>query len=133
MYRAESSSFAILAVLTLGEMSGYGIRQHLEESLIFFWSESYGQIYPTLKKLAGNGLIKPAGKVAPGARARQTFAITEKGRRRLADWLGEPPRRQRHRDEFLLKLFFGRSAPAGAVCGHLRRHLAEERKVLATY
>jgi DNA-binding PadR family transcriptional regulator len=133
MTRTENTSYAILGILTLGEMSGYDIRRQLEESLIFFWSESYGQIYPALKRLAGEGLIAQAGAAGAGTRARHTFAITEKGRLRLARWLAEPPGHQRCRNEFLLKLFFGRSAPPGAICGHLRRHLAEERRVLETY
>jgi len=133
MSRTENTSYAILGILTMGAMSGYDIRRQLDESLIFFWSESYGQIYPALKRLAGEALIAPTGAAKAGTRARQTFAITDKGRLRLAQWLAELPGRQRYRNEFLLKLFFGRSAPPGAICGHLRRHLAEERRVLATY
>jgi PadR family transcriptional regulator AphA len=34
-------------------MSGYDIRKTVQESIRFFWSESYGQIYPALKRLGG--------------------------------------------------------------------------------
>jgi DNA-binding PadR family transcriptional regulator len=40
-------------MLSLRPMSGYDIRKTVQESIRFFWSESYGQIYPALKRLGG--------------------------------------------------------------------------------
>ena len=40
---------ALLGLLSLRPMSGYDIRQVISESIGYFWSESYGQIYPGLE------------------------------------------------------------------------------------
>ena len=49
---------ALLGLLSLGPMSGYDIRQLIPQSIGHFWSESYGQIYPGLKRLAAAGLVE---------------------------------------------------------------------------
>ncbi len=49
---------ALLGLLSLGPMSGYDIRQLISQSIGYFWSESYGQIYPGLKRLAAAGLVE---------------------------------------------------------------------------
>ncbi len=48
---------ALLGLLSLEPMSGYDIRQMISRSIGYFWSESYGQIYPGLKRLAAEGLV----------------------------------------------------------------------------
>ena len=47
----NSSRAAILGLLLMHDASGYDIRKLAEGSIGHFWSESYGQIYPTLKRL----------------------------------------------------------------------------------
>lgn len=133
MSRQESSRFAILGLLTIEPMSGYDLRQHFQESLIYFWSESYGRIYPTLKQLAKEGLVVPAKDAQSGKRERQVYTITSKGRDRLQVWLMQPPQPQPARSEFLLKLFLGRSVPSGALVEHIRRFRTQQEELLAMF
>ena len=49
---------ALLGLLSLGPMSGYDIRQLIPRSIGHFWSESYGQIYPGLKRLSAAGFVE---------------------------------------------------------------------------
>src|SRR5580658_2289456 len=54
--REKASRFAVLGMLSLGEkLSGYDIRKVISESTANFWSESYGNIYPVLKRLLAEG------------------------------------------------------------------------------
>ena len=53
-----STPNALLGLLSLGPMSGYDIRQLIPRSIGYFWNESYGQIYPGLKRLAAAGLVE---------------------------------------------------------------------------
>jgi PadR family transcriptional regulator, regulatory protein AphA len=133
MPRDESTSFALLGLLSIEPMSGYDMRRHLKDSMSYFWSESYGQIYPALKRLTAEGLIQPMAVKATGKRERQVYRIAPKGRANLKQWLGLLPRTLQPRDEFLLKLFLGSSAPEGAIANHIRVHKAEQEKSLATY
>jgi DNA-binding PadR family transcriptional regulator len=113
---------ALLGMLSLRPMSGYELRQTIEGSIGNFWSESYGQIYPTLKKLQMEGLVS----VAEGDRAgSKVYSLTHAGRARLLEWLTVMPRPQVERNELLLKLFFGNLQPVEQV----REQIAERRRV----
>jgi DNA-binding PadR family transcriptional regulator len=111
----------VLGALTLAPMSGYDLRAFFDESVRFFWTESYGQIYPILKQLADEGLVTPAPKRADGgAHPRRTvYAITPRGRAALARWLGEPVEHQVGRVEILLKLFFASQGTPAAARDHV--------------
>ena len=114
--RTRSTPYAVLGMLSVAPMSGYDIRKESESSIGYFWSESYGQIYPALKDLKSQGLIRRRAGRAAGGRDRHVYEITDKGREALALWRKEPPRPVTVRHELLLKLFFGRrDAPAGEL------------------
>jgi DNA-binding PadR family transcriptional regulator len=89
-------------------MSGYDIKKFYEKSVAGFWSESYGQIYPILKRLAEEGLATKSIQKQEGKPDRHIYAITEKGRRDLQRWLVAPTGRHIGRHEALLKLMFGK-------------------------
>ena len=113
---------ALLGMLSLGAMSGYELRQTIESSIGNFWSESYGQIYPTLKRLENDGFIA----VTEGERAgSKVYTLTESGQARLREWLGVMPKPQVERNELLLKLFFGNLQPVKQV----REQIAERRRI----
>ena len=114
-------------------MSGYDMRKELQQSLIYFWQESNGQIYPTLKRLTAQGLIARVPERERNRRERQVYTLTAEGRRRLRDWLAQAPKAQPVRNEFLMKLFLGHSAPAGACLEHIRRYRAEQEQLLAMF
>jgi PadR family transcriptional regulator AphA len=128
----STTVYAVLGLLNIEPMSGYDIRRNLEESLSYFWSESYGQIYPTLRKLEAVRQITPVKQAASDARRRKLYTITAAGRARLRSWLSEPPRPQPPRNELLLKLFFGREAAPGSCAAHIRRlRVQQERTATA--
>ena len=114
-------------------MSGYDIRKHFRESLAYLWNESYGQIYPALKRLADAGLITPVAAGHSGKRERQVYALKPQGRERLREWLALPPQKQPIRNELQLKLFLGHSAPPKALFEHVRRFRHEQEELLAMY
>ena len=109
--RPTRTSYAILGLLSLAPMSGYDLRKEVASSIGYFWSESYGQIYPALRELSAKGWIRRhAGRSGghEGARKRHVHEITERGRKALQAWRASPPREGPARNELLLKLFFGR-------------------------
>ncbi len=121
----QKTRFALLGMLTIQPMSGYDIRKTVDASIVHFWNESYGQIYPMLKDLARDGLIAPrAGGDA--SRNRQEYVITAKGRTALEAWLSAAPGRQLVRNELLLKLFFAGNAPLECSLSHVERFRAAE-------
>ena len=105
--KENKSKYAILSILSMGPMSGYDIKKTFEKSLSYFWSESYGQIYPILRNLAKQGLATRSIKKQTGKPDRHIYALTDKGQKVLKDWMIQPVGRQVGRHEILLKLFFG--------------------------
>jgi PadR family transcriptional regulator AphA len=113
------TAYVILGMLAIQDgQSGYDLRKGIESTVGNFWSESYGQLYPALKRLAADGLIVPAP--AFRKQRRQAWSITADGRISLRDWLALPFQNDPPRNEFLLKLFFGLEAPAGVTVAHIR-------------
>ncbi len=120
----------MLGALTLGPKSGYDLRQFFARNLGFFWSESFGQIYPILRTLSAEGLVE-AEPVAN--ERRRPYRITAAGRAVLSRWLVQPPAIEIGRVEVLLKLFFAGEAPPGAAQAHLQVVRAEHAQRLAQY
>ncbi|WP_040984174.1 PadR family transcriptional regulator [Oceanobacillus jeddahense] len=109
MKKYNDTTYAILGILTTNCRSGYEIKQFIDNSLNHFWKISYGQIYPTLKKLEQEELATIQAASREGKPDRKEYFLTEKGKEVLKDWLEQPLKQLPiERNEVLLKLFFGR-------------------------
>ncbi len=127
------TAYVLLGMLSIEpNQSGYQIRKAIESSVGYFWGESYGQIYPTLKQLAAEGLIVPVSSGSPPRKRRQGYALSEAGRACLREWLAQPFHNDPPRNEFLLKLFFGREAAPNISIAHIRELNERNRRALAT-
>lgn len=127
------TAYVILGILSIEpNKSGYDIRKAVESSVGNFWSESYGQIYPALKQLVAEGLIEPSQSTSGTRKRRQEYILTESGRASLREWLALPFQNDPPRNEFLLKLFFGREAAPGVSMGHVRELQEKNRRMLVT-
>lgn len=76
---------AILDVLTAAEangeqVNGYQIIQQISERSDGAWRPSPGSVYPTIQQLQDEGLVE-----TEGGRGRTTLALTEEGRRYVAE------------------------------------------------
>jgi DNA-binding PadR family transcriptional regulator len=120
----------LLGLLTISPMSGYDLGQTIRESVGRFWNESYGQIYPNLKKMAGDGLVTSKTERQKGKPDRHIYSITKKGREHLVKWLAVDPQPEIPRNELLLKLFFGAQTTPQVLIGYLERMVVSESAVL---
>jgi DNA-binding PadR family transcriptional regulator len=111
-------------------MSGYDIGLSIRASVGYFWNESYGQIYPNLKKLEAGGFASAKTERQKGKPDRRIYSITKTGRERLAKWLAVPPQPEVPRNELLLKLFFAAQVGPGIPIGYLERMAESERATL---
>jgi len=127
------TAYVILGMLSIEpNKSGYDIRKAVESSVGHFWNESYGQIYPALKRLVAEGLIVPSRSTTVPRQRRQEYSLTEAGHACLREWLALPFQNDPPRNEFLLKLFFGREAAPGVAIAHVRELQDRNRRMLAT-
>jgi DNA-binding PadR family transcriptional regulator len=125
---------SLLGVLSLGPMSGYEIRQFMERATANFWSESFGQIYPALKRMLADGLVEIVeDDCGEGHPAKKVYRLTATGELRLKEWLGVPVRPHKNRNELLLKLFFGSRAKSGMLAAHVESWRARYASDLERY
>ena len=129
----RTTANALLGLLSMGPMSGYDIRQTVSQSIGYFWSESYGQIYPALKRLADERLVLKKTERRKGGPDRHVYSLTRAGREQLQKWLELPAAREIPRNELLLKLFFGAQAPIKVSREHVQAYLKLQEGELKTF
>jgi PadR family transcriptional regulator AphA len=131
--RSSSSMEVLLGILAIEPMSGYDLGLTIRASVGHIWNESYGQIYPNLKRLAADGLVTAKTERQKGKPDRRIYSITEKGRERLVKWLALPPQPEIARNEFLLKLFFGERIPTEILIGWVERMVESKSAILREF
>jgi PadR family transcriptional regulator AphA len=125
----------ILGLIAFGLHTGYDIKAFVDKTTRYFWAASYGQIYPELKRLEEQGLVR--GRPEPsGERARTVYELTDAGTAALQHWLGSDDEPLYElRDEGMLKLFFSDSLPerrieiVRAIRTRQERKLAQLRSI----
>ncbi|QIB70322.1 PadR family transcriptional regulator [Aminipila butyrica] len=114
------TKYIILGLLAHGQQTGYTMKKAIEYEHSHFWQESYGQIYPTLKHLVGEGLAEIIESPEhSNGRGQKQYGITEAGRTLLAQWLAEAPDVEKLRYEILIKVSFGESTEPQVILKHL--------------
>ncbi|HTD97369.1 MAG TPA: PadR family transcriptional regulator [Edaphobacter sp.] len=131
--RGGTTPNALLGLLSLGPMSGYDVRQLIPRSIGHFWSESYGQIYPGLKRLAAAGLVEKKTERQKGRPDRHLYSLTDAGREQLRQWLRLPVENEVPRSELLLKLFFGGHVAASVSREHVTAYMQVHEDALKLY
>jgi PadR family transcriptional regulator AphA len=133
MPRENKTKFAVLGLLTYAPLSGYDIRRIYADSLGNFWSESYGHIYPILKRIVDEGLATRDVQHHEGRPDRHVYTLTELGREEIHRWLAQPPEPHKERVELLLKLFHGWETGSGVMIEHVKQVRAEHEALLKKY
>jgi DNA-binding PadR family transcriptional regulator len=128
--RANQTETSVLGALSVAPMTGYALREAIRDVLGHFWSESFGQIYPTLTALERDGHVRRLGAVRTRA---SMFAITASGTSRLKELLAQPVRPAPPRNGLMLRLFFGRQLGAPACRALVREARADAERNLAQY
>ena len=133
MSRLTPTARVILGMLKLGVPTGYDIKKVIDSSTRFFWTASFGQIYPELKRLQKDGLVRsreePRGKVK-----RTVYELTPKGEEALREWLTDSEEVLFEiRDESLLRLFFSDLLSKDEVLANVRMQQQVFELVLARF
>ncbi len=102
-------NLAILGLLSICPLSGYGLRKVFLTTAMGNFSASPGAIYPALRNLEAAGLVKGTVENARTLRPRKAFALTAGGRAALKSALSRPVTRDdvmRKMDGILLRFSF---------------------------
>jgi DNA-binding PadR family transcriptional regulator len=131
--RVSVLGYALLGLLHQRPSSGYALRRAFATTPLGTFSDSPGAIYPALRRLEEQGLVRGRVESSAGLRQKQTFRLTARGLAALKEWLERPLTRAdvvRGLDEVMLRLAFMDEVMAPAASIRLLRSLARE---LAAY
>lgn len=106
--RAHLLEFAVLGLLHDAPAHGYELRRQLNEALGSFRALSYGTLYPALRSLLTQGLIRQdEGSVTtPGRRPRIVYALTETGQSRFSELAAAADASAWEDDDFDVRVHF---------------------------
>jgi DNA-binding PadR family transcriptional regulator len=94
--RSDVLELAVLGLLLDAPMHGYELRKQLNSLLGTIRALSYGTLYPTLKALVAQGLIREAAgddgttSALAGKRARIVYELTPEGKERFQGLVRSP-------------------------------------------
>lgn len=125
---ARKTQYVILGLLTENPLSGYDIKKIIDIRFKFFWNESYGQIYPELKKMIEDGLIEC--ELQESDRGKQLYRITNKGHEALRQWLMIRPDTESFRLEILLKRYFAGIVDPEIMVNHIQQFEIQHKQEL---
>ncbi len=125
-------SYLVLGMIAMrGPSTPYDLKRFVQAGVANFWPFPHTQLYAEPKRLAEAGLLEETREES--GRRRRHYAITETGRRRLAEWLSEPVATPTEfRDLGLLKLFFAELTEPEAVLA-LAHEQATAKRAQLTY
>ncbi len=125
----NKTRYLILGLLSEEPMSGYEIKKIVDMQFSYFWSESYGQIYPELNKMTYDGVIRKLDSLVPSGRRNSCkYEITPEGLDLLKEWLTYPVEKEMIRYELLLKLYFSNLTETDTMIAHIREFQLSHRK-----
>jgi len=120
-----TTSYVILGLLTFREMSGYDLKQLINQSIThFYWSPAKSQIYGELRRLESHGLVTMREVPQTLRPDKRLYRITTQGTEAMMKWLehsGVEP--DSYKSALLLKVFFGHMLSGDTLVG-----LLEERR-----
>jgi DNA-binding PadR family transcriptional regulator len=128
-------SLAILGLVCRQPMSGYDLRKLFATTPMWHFSASPGAIYPALKRLEQDGLLKGTVERKRTLRPRQVFALTKRGAEALARELRRPVTRDDviwRMDQVMLRFaFVGYVLGREATLALLKQFIAQTEEYLA--
>jgi len=95
----------ILLGLLREPASGYDLKAVLDHGIGHFWAAELSQIYPSLKRLEKQGLLRSRRAASKRGPRRIVYEITAAGRKELVAWLRNGPQVGDMRHTFLAQIY----------------------------
>jgi len=99
---------AILGLLKERPMHGYELRKQLSQKLGFFWTVSFGSLYPTLGKLERRGVVTKMAPADATSRRKFVYSITAAGDEEFLELLAQGAASAWEEEKFPLRVAFFR-------------------------
>ena len=116
---------ALLGVIKDTPLTGYDLVHHFQGTVGYVWSAPQSQIYPELRRMEAQGLVK--AKIAPRGKKAQKriYSITDAGMAELRRWATDFMPLPSQRDPIMLKAAFFDLGSLESMREQLRAHIAQ--------
>lgn len=123
MLQLPVTSYILLGLLTLRDMSGYDLKLFADRTLPYIYeSPAKSQIYSELRRLEGLGLITMEAIEQASRPDKRLYSITAAGREAIEQWLVRAElERDTYKSFFLLRMFLGHLMPSTALLELLQK------------
>lgn len=111
----------LLGFLNYAPLTGYDLKQIIDQSITHFWHAYHSQIYTTLRRLEDQGLVTSQVESGDDALKRRRYTVTDAGRAALKEWLDKPLTEMAPiKEALLVRLFFSAQRSREEVLNELR-------------
>ncbi|AJY74806.1 PadR family transcriptional regulator [Paenibacillus beijingensis] len=129
----SSIQYALLSLLAREPLSGYDMKQQMNGRFTAFYKINNNQLYPSLAKMEGEGLIELLSHERESYRpARKVYKITEAGIESLKAWVAQPGK-PGDWEEFLLKQYSSWLIEPEVLIPLLEENKRQHEEILAEY
>jgi PadR family transcriptional regulator, regulatory protein AphA len=126
--------FILLGFLNYQPMTGYQLKQFMDESIAHFWHAYHSQIYTSLRQMEKDGLVTSEYIQGDNQPDRRIYTITAAGKQELATWLGQTQTEMTQvKEELLVRLFFSAQRDPQQVLTELRLQRELHQGKMADY
>lgn len=126
--------YVLLGGLSYRPLTGYQLKQFVDNSAKHFWFAQTSQIYRTLDTLEADGLLTSEIQEQQDRPDRRLYHITPAGRTDLLAWLAEPMTEiAPTKDSLLVRLFFSAQLDKETVLTQLRLQRSLHQRQLSLY
>jgi len=88
--KIPSLGYALLGLIQQKPASGYDLRKIFSSTSMKYYSDSPGAIYPALRRLERQSLVRGTIEKGAGLRQRQVFRLASQGMVELKKWIAQP-------------------------------------------
>jgi DNA-binding PadR family transcriptional regulator len=114
----------LLALLTSQPLTGYDVFKHFEQSVGYVWHAPDSQIYPELRRMEKDGLLRGVEEPWGKKGKKKRYHITPEGVEAFRAWINTTLDYTRERDPIHLKAAYLEWAEPDAARAQLRAHIA---------
>ncbi|MGN6712016.1 helix-turn-helix transcriptional regulator [Anaerocolumna jejuensis] len=111
--------YIILGMLMQKEMSGYDLKQWMAECTSYFFTASFGSIYPALKRIEQKGYVIYRESVEDG-KFKKLYFITDLGKDYFLRWLEQPIEFEKANHNYLVNIYFYKYLPIDVALKNLK-------------
>ena len=116
------------------KMTGYELKQSIDQSTAHFWHAYHSQIYTSLRQMEKENLVSSEYIQEESQPDRRIYTITETGKQALKNWLDQTQTEVSSiKEELLVRLFFSAGQDPQKVLTGLRLQHEMHREKMAVY